>query len=78
MIVAPNDAAIIWIVSEFLQKVAGQKVEADPAVAVLQRPSDAENQAVERAMRTRGESAIPAQDVQPAPAASPDPDASEI
>jgi len=78
MIVAPNDAAIIWIVSEFLQKVAGQKVEADPAFAVLQRPSDAENQAVERAMRTRGESAIPAQDVQPAPAASPDPDASEI
>ena len=71
MIVAPNDAAIIWIVSEFLQKVADQKVEADSAFAALQKPSDAENQAVERAMRPRGEAASPARAIQPAPAASP-------
>jgi hypothetical protein len=51
MIVAPNDAAIIWIISEFLQKVADQKIEAlDPAFSVPQRPSDTANRAVERAM----------------------------
>lgn len=51
-IVTPNDAAIIWILADFLAKVCDQPLPAiDPAFAAGKRASSAENALVEQAMR---------------------------
>ena len=51
-IITPNDAAIIWILADFLAKVCDQPLPAiDPAFAAGKQASSAENALVEQAMR---------------------------
>ena len=66
MIVTSNDAAIMHMMFELLQRMSDQRAEPVDAAFAPQRPSDPVIHAVERAMRPKSEAVA----AQPAPAES--------